>query len=246
MWSRAFGWSLCTVSLLFGITAPNLQAGLFSGTVHGSFSNPQLSGYYLDAQGHSVFQDNTSTAIVVIDPVAGGSQVMFSTGDDAGGIGGPSTIVFRGQTFSNQPGNTEFALGTIECTNGKSYSASLAYGATLTLWIEGAPSVQPISSTFLVMSTTNTSDPIQSADFLEFPSPLNVRFHVEENTGATATLYGTIYGDPELRLSRLADPTTGGFLTSIPEPSSALLLGCGLLAGLALFRRRGARTVAGR
>ena len=224
--------------LFWLVGASNVHAGLFSGTIYASFSNPALSGYYVDASGQLMFLDASATALWDFSPPSGGSEVTLTTGNDAGGTGAPSTITFRGNAIVDQPGNVEFALGTLDYFNGTSTLGTGIFGATLTLWLEGDSSVLPISVDFSLLGTVNTDDPIQSADYLEFPSPLNVRFHVLEGVGASATLYGQIYGDPELRLLGLADPTPGGFLTAIPEPSTGMLSGIALVATWVATRRR--------
>jgi hypothetical protein len=116
----------------------------------------------------------------------------------------------------------------------------LIYGATLTLSVENDPSILPVSIDFQITTTANGGvSAYLDADYLTFPSPINVQFHVYEGAGATADVIGGIFGDPYLKVTNLANPSGGGTLKAIPEPGSLTILAASLVSfGFMAWRKR--------
>jgi hypothetical protein len=86
----------------------------YSGTVVGEFSDPVLSGIFVDENRNYAFQDNTSTGVVSItnDPTSiFGSVISW-------GSPNPSSLLFQGAAFSGVAPGVEFKLGTMTYTNG--------------------------------------------------------------------------------------------------------------------------------
>ena len=162
-----------------------------------------------------------------------------------------SSLVFAGSTFNNQPGNQTFDLGTITFLNGTSTLDSLLFGGTLTLTALDFAN-QPIASItqsinpFDVFTTVNTGiSPERDADLIFFKN-IAVSFNVAEGATSTATVRGAIVGDPDLIVSGLANPTTGGTVgigpsAFTPEPASWVTALAGLVAVAAIAKRKKAQ-----
>jgi PEP-CTERM motif len=234
--------------LALGITllaSQSTQASpLYSGTITASFSNPVLAGNIINLAGVPEFLDNSATAVYSILNLGSVAEVISG---DAGstGAGRPSEIIFFGNSFSGVTPGQEFELGTMTFNNGTSNLSSSIFGATLTLTVPEDPSVTPISTSFSLVTTRNGGfSPFLDADFLSFPSPLSINFHVLEGAGATAIVLGKIVGDPQLQLTQLQlapNQSGNGFLTATPEPGTLLLLVSGL-AGVGFVQRRPRQT----
>lgn len=212
--------------------------GIYGGKIDATFSNPVFQGSYLNTAQVPVYLDTTSTAVVSIVNNGNSAEIIF--GDNSSGSGAPSTINFFGSTFVDQAGNQEFNLGTLTYSNGASSLTSLIYGATLTLSVENDPSILPVSVDFRITTTQNGGfSAYLDADYITFPSPINVQFHVYEGAGATADVIGGIFGDPYLGVTSLANPSGGGTLTAVPEPGSLAILAAGLVSvGVVAYRKR--------
>lgn len=228
---------LAMLLLILVAGADAAASPFYSGTIHGVFSHPVLAGTLLDLARRPVFLDNSKTAVSSI--VNGPSTAEVISGDNNGGYGAPSTIIFTGSTFRNVAPGQEFNLGTVAYFNGTSTLSSLLFGATLTLSVLEDPSISALTTQMGIVTTANGGfSPVLDADYLRFP-PLSLAFHVYEGAGATGILRGSILGDPQLVLTNivLAPGQTNGFLATVPEPSPLLLLAAGGLAlGIALRR----------
>jgi hypothetical protein len=124
----------------------------YSGTIQGAFSDPVLTGTYLNQARQRTFLDNTSTAAYSI---INGVNAEVISGDTLGGAGAPSTIIFFPKSFSGVAPGQVFDLGTITYFNGSSNLSSLLYGATLTLLVVGQPTISPIVSKMSIVTTQN-------------------------------------------------------------------------------------------
>lgn len=239
---------LVTVVGIALLWAPAALAGIMvSGQINAAFSNPVLAGENIALDGQRVFEDHSGTAVYSF--VNNGSVAEVIWGDDNGGAGSPSEVVFFGNTVSAMPIGQEFQLGTVTFNNGTSTVGTSIFGATLTLFVPQDPSVTPLTTNLQILTTRNHAPPIPflDADYLTFPAPTYVNFHVYEGAGATAIVWGRFVGDPELVITRLElapDQVGNGFLSEAPEPSSWILMGSGVLL-FAAFRglsRRGTST----
>lgn len=217
------------------------DAGVFTGTFEGVFTNPVPSGFEIDVDGSPLFFDNSATAVY---SGVGTSILKWGSGDFA--PPNESTVSFTGFDITNAPANTEIALGTFFFENGSSFVDTSIFGADFTISLSGGPAVNPLVSQVGILTTVNAgTDPFQDADFLSFNTFPNT-FHVFEGDSATATLFGMIVGDPEIRLTRLELQSGGGFIggpfVPVPEPSTftiitSLVICLGLVRGRPILRR---------
>src|SRR6476646_10605237 len=98
------------VLFVFLATPPASANPLYSGKITGTFSDPQLTGNYLDLARIPTFEDDTASAVFSISSSADSAEVI--SGDDFGGNGQPSEIIFFGNSFSGIAPGQEFDLGT--------------------------------------------------------------------------------------------------------------------------------------
>jgi hypothetical protein len=169
-----------------------------------------------------------------------------------GGITPPSSFTFTALPFSTEIGEL-FILGEINFFNGTIMLGTEI--SSITLLLDGFQ-ITPIqfagsdSRIISIENTPNTSDPIASADRATIPMavfPAANTFGVLESQSATATLLGIfVEVSPELlslNILGFGEPTnSNGFLegfapSPVPEPSTYMLLGSGLV-GLVVWRRR--------
>lgn len=205
-----------------------------------------------------------TTSAVFTNP-APGSAVTTGVGTNtfSWGTGEQSQLSFAGRSFDTVP-NTPFVLGTLSYHNGTIVGTSGADSVDFTTSINFANVPEKnfdISSRFLINNTTNTADPIASADSVSlgrWPFIFNVLEGASASVNILARFTTTLSGSPsgtnaapfsddpfdlspnyELEIIGLIDPSEGGFVTgAVPEPSTYGLVAAFALAGLAYFRKR--------
>ena len=186
------------------------------------------------------------------------------------GSGDPSSLSFSGAAFNTNP-DTVFNLGTLTFRNGVISGGSGADSVTFNALVnfDNIPEKNfTLPSVFTLINTSNTDDPVASADQVligDWGYTFNV---LEGNTASvnvlaklTTTLSGTAAGvesgaalssergfnpspDYILTVVGLSDPTSGGFVTAtpVPEPSTSYpVVGSGMILLLMriLRHRRG-------
>jgi hypothetical protein len=241
---------LLGVGLFLGDPAVGRASPSYTGVIQGSFGDPVLSGNIISLSRLPVFQDNTATAFYTTNYDSATNAASLTWGTGAFTI--PSSIlVFQGAAFSGVAPGQEFALGTLSYTNGTSNLNSLIFGATLTMQVgDGLGGVLPITAAVSSVSIYTTVNGGVSA-FLDADSvtlsPSTTFYNVYEGASATAILYGSIIGDPELHFNSIAlAPNQGGngFLSpglpALPEPSGLSLAALAVAAvlGRRRFRRK--------
>lgn len=200
---------------------------------------------------------------------APGTAVVSGVGSStfSWGSGNPSSLSFAASTFDTSP-NTVFKLGTLTFHNGTITSNSGADAVTFNakLHFDNVPEKDfALSSVFSLLNTPNTSDPIASADQVSIGS-WGYTFNVLEgatasvdvmaklSTGLVPSSAGTQSGaaligadpfevspDYKLTIVGLTNPTSGGFVTSVPEAEAWALFSAGLLVLVMRLRPRQAR-----
>jgi hypothetical protein len=200
---------------------------------------------------------------------ASASVSGVGTSNFAWGIGSPSSLSFAAAAFDTTPG-TPFKLGTLTYYNGtifgNSGASNVDFNAALS-FDNIAEKNFTLSSTFSLVNTPNTSDPVASADQVSMGS-WGYTFNVLEGATASVDVMATLTtglsgatsgvetgaalrsqsgfdGSPNYTLTivGLVNATDGGFVTSVPEPSTyALMLGGLVLVGRRVARRSSAKT----
>ncbi len=229
------------VSVLIILSPCALADLAYTGTIKATFSDPILKGNIVELNRSVSYLDNTNTAVYSILNSDTSAEVIW--GDDNGGGGHPSELIFFVAPFTDVPPDVEFPLGTLTYNNGSSNLDSLIFGATLTLEVVDQPSITPIVTNVQILTTRNGLSLVLDADYVSFPAPWNINFHVYEAAGATASVTASIVGDPVLTPGSLilSPDETGGFL-SLPEPNGLWLWLCGAgIVSAILMRSRPAR-----
>ena len=209
----------------------------------------------------------TASAIFTNPAPAGATVTGVGTSNFTWGTGDPSSLSFAGTSFDTVPG-TKFKIGTLTFRNGviaaDSGANSVDFKAPMAF--TNIPELNfTFKTKFSLINTPNIAgDPAASADIVSI-GDFGYSFNVLEGATASVDVMATLdtklvgtpgkismnYSDPEsgpldpspiftLGNISLANPTGGGFITQVPEPSTWLLLTAGIVC--ILLRRRAVRT----
>jgi hypothetical protein len=167
----AFG---CVGALVFALPA----AAAVVGTTSGVFVNPTPSGGAI---------------------VTGGVGTSDFTWGSTGFGTGPNELQFTGSSF-NAPLETQFTAGSLYYFNGTTLVGSTPNSVDLALTMNfTTPALGNVPNTFTfnLVSTTNTSDPNASADYVYFPSSFSTETFVISGTTYRVQLlgFGNVVGD---------------------------------------------------
>lgn len=196
------------------------------------------------------------------------SAIVTGVGTDTftWGTGTPGVLSFAGAAFDTEPG-TPFTLGRLTYSNGTTFGGEARnIDLNLALAFDNIPEKNIVLSKNLsIVNTTNTSDPIASADFVTIDD-FGFTFNVLEGATAAVDLIATLTTsvvpvasgavptgaelaslnqfdpDPIFQLSLVGfrNPSQGGFIGALPEPSSFLLaaLAGSIVVAVGAARRR--------
>lgn len=199
-----------------------------------------------------------SSSGIFINPVGPTGMVTSGVGTNSFSWGTgyttpPSRLTFTGSSVISTEFDTLFSFGTLSYFNGAIYTGTVADQVSLSVNLSlTAPSglSQDFTYDLSLINTLNSGGPVANADFVVFPTvfpsssfsiggtdytlafagfgeigsggfSLVDQFHVYEGSTASAQLFG--------KITEQAAP--------VPEPSTILLLGSGLL-GLGLYGRK--------
>jgi hypothetical protein len=221
--------------------------------VFGQWVSPVFVGSLLDGKTGAVFPPgvvNTSgTAVYGLGSASpSSSTTIFWGSNPSPGTAPPSSSI----TFTGNPsipatkGTANFPIGSFSFTNGTSINGSEIFGATLALYAKAITGNIPIGSiAFTFTATVNDGTAPQNADYLNVAG-IKSSFNVLEGATTSASLFGTIVGDPIFvpQFFQLDPNQTGGFIgNSPPAPNTPLpaswvmmLTGLGAIS-LACYRR---------
>jgi hypothetical protein len=232
----------------------------------GVFSNPIVQGNVLNdpTVGTLTSFDNTGTALVGVNSAnagCSGSNTLCWGSDPGSGL--PLSQQYSELTFTgaNVTGPNQ-TLGTINFLNGTSALNSLIFGATLTFYDATTGMTNLGSDTVIISTTSNqysgtgltSSELATDADYINIcgnnsnicGSSLEAYEDSEGGIGVTATLTGSIVGDPHIELTGISangQAANGGVVGNetplgVPEPSTLTMMSAGLLVGAGLLIRR--------
>lgn len=185
------------------------------------------------------------------------------------GQGSPGSLSFAGAAFAPKVGDA-FKLGTLSYHNGSTTTGSEISGITLDIAMSFdniSEANFTMHTPMSIVNSPNTDDPIASADFVSmtgFPYTFNVLEGASASVDVMAKLTpklkltpaGVGGGAPgknpatdflsgpqgyELTFMGFANPTTGGFVPNVPEPSEGLLVLSGLVVVGTLAKRKTTR-----
>ncbi len=232
----------------------------------GVFSNPIVQGNVLNdpTVGTLTSFDNTGTALVGVNSANAGCSGSNSLcwGSDPGS-GLPLSQQYSELTFTgaNVTGPNQ-TIGTINFLNGTSALNSLIFGATLTFYDASTGMTNLGSDTVIISTTSNQysgtgltpAELATDADYINIcgnnsnicGSSLEAYEDSEGGVGVTATLKGSIIGDPYIELTGITangQSANGGVVGNepplgVPEPSTLSMMSAGLLLAAGLLIRR--------
>jgi hypothetical protein len=208
--------------------------------------------------------DNTGTALVGVNSANAGcsSSNTLCWGSDPG-AGLPLSQQYSELTFigANVTGPNQ-TIGTINFVNGTSALNSLIFGATLTFY-DATMGMTNLGSDTVIISTTSNqfsgtgltpAELATDADYINIcgnfsnicGSSLEAYEDSEGGIGVTATLKGSIVGDPHIQLTGITangQAANGGVVGNeppqgVPEPSTLTMMSAGLLLAAGLLIRR--------
>jgi hypothetical protein len=201
----------------------------------------------IDGASSGVFQNPTGGPGLV-DTGVGTSHFTWGTA-----VFGsfPSSLLFAGNPSFSAPVETEFSVGTLTYSNGTISASSAATSVDLKITLSiTAPTghVENFVYGLTLVNTPNSGTADQQADYVYLPSLLPTEIFTVDNVKYTLKLrFGQTTADGfseidkfHVREEKGASADLIGKITTeiIPEPSTALLVGCGLMGTLAIRRRK--------
>lgn len=187
------------------------------GTDSGTFVNPSPSSAIVTGLGTNTFTWGGGQPNSLIEDV--------------------SSLSFIGGNFDTSP-NTPFKLGTLTFHNGTNGGGADSVELDTQVNLNNVPEKNfPLKTNFSLINTTNTSDPVASADQVVIGNA-GYRFDVLEGATAAVDLYGTLStglsvtplgaeensasstgpfdpgGDFQLKITSITSPTSGGIVTA--------------------------------
>ncbi len=235
------------------------SAGSFSNGVAESSSSVLYTDNNLTNGYNTGFDLTDAPATMNPTGSAGSAAFQWGTASSTSNYSHASALWFEGATVSNATANQVFNFGSLYYRNGtiKSTTGASAVDLTLNLNFINPSGISQIAINFTssLVNTTNTTDPVASADYVSLNNwyaPVNftdssgkqyyfeLSFTVDNNTidGTLSTpdefhVFEGQTGRAELLGQFTTSPRARGF--QVPEPSTAML---SLIGALALLRRK--------
>ena len=232
-------------------------SSLLNGSVSSSFTNPVAEPPNSASLAYAIDNNLLNGVPAVLIPIpftATAGASAFSWGTASSNNNSTSALWFRPGSFSNVAVETSFEIGRLYYRNGTIISGTGASQVDLSMALTFSSPLlqnptQMINSTLMMINTTNSNDPIASADIVEIGSPaslltftdpanrqyyLELTFQVDQN--ATD---GSLSDQDTFRVfeGETGQAVLMGRVTvaPIPEPGGAVLIAA---AGMAILLRR--------